>query len=104
MTNLLAIAAVTVRLTNIQLQLEPDPANPDYYTNGLNASISGQARMSAFVGPNIVRLSWTNSGPTVIQTSSNLSQWQDIRVVFTGSNQWLVWPVERVQFFRIKAQ
>lgn len=107
MTNI-AIAAVFLSLGNLPtIQTHPHATNGVYYTNTGTQTIypaNGGWAMHDFVVNHCVRLSWGYTGRTIIQQSTNLSQWQDIRVVFTTPNSWLVSPTERAQFFRLKVQ
>lgn len=108
MTNLLSIAFAALTMNTMVLQMEPDVLNPDYYTawSPTSNTISGVAFMSAFTGK-CIRLSWTRPAqPVVLQQSPDLHQWQDIRVVFKGSQaptNWFVVPVGQAMFYRLRS-
>lgn len=109
MTNLLQISVLALSLTNFQFHTEPGPTNDGYYTNfGTNLIVSGTAMHTAFIGSNLVRIYWPRPATNcLLQTSSNLAQWQDIRVLFAGPTaptQWLVYPLDRAAFYRLRTQ
>lgn len=115
MTNLLSIAGLVLQfnrasdITNAVWQHYPVATNQAYFTNyGTNIVVSGWATHTVYVGSNLVRIYWPRPATNyLLQTSSNLVQWQDIRVLFAGPTaptQWLVYPLDRAAFYRLRTQ
>ena len=109
MTNLIQLAYLTLNLSNFVTQVEPWETNSAYYTNfyGTNLVVSGTANVQAFIGPT-VQLTWSplmcSSCAVYVQWSSNLTDWQDVRVAQIGSTNWLAWAGEASRFYRIRRE
>jgi hypothetical protein len=95
-----------VNLTTPILNMEPDPATAGYFTNFYDTNCVGYglATLHACIGPTI-RLSWgAQTGAVYLQWSSNLINWQDIRVANIGVTQRFIAPFGDQRFFRYRLE
>lgn len=92
-------------LTNFTEQIAPSPTNQAYFTNysGTNLVVSGTIQMTAMIGP-VAFISWRPTTDAVyVQTSTNLADWQDIRVVHLDTTYW--WDNPQVPtFYRLRLE
>lgn len=102
MTNFLAIAFVSLQLTEVKIQMESEPGYAWVTNAGGSISIPGGVpiRHEAHVGKTI-KLNWQPSTNLVLQSSSDLVNWDDIRVDFQNSSGWMASPVE-TRFYRLR--
>lgn len=100
------IELTNLAITNAAITIEPDPSNQLYFTNfaGTNCVGYGPALFHGHVGKTI-KVSWApKPGPVYLQCSSNLVDWQDIRVVNIGVTSRYFQPCDDARFFRYRLE